>query len=122
MVRSSAKPQNGYFIGDTSTFSHPFFAGEAFCEKIGAWWWLVAQAVEKDTRVRVGAITIDLKRGQYAFSIRGLAQKWKWSTGRVVRFLDGLAKDGFLERSGDQRSSLITICNFDKFCPQDVVS
>lgn len=67
--------------------------------------------------VAVGEVTYG--RGQYPTSVRCLAKKWGWTTRKVSAFLDLMKRVGAINVEPLQNVSIITINNFDDFCPQD---
>lgn len=58
---------------------------------------------------------ISLERGQQARSEVTLAKEWKWSRGKVRRFLSRLEGDSMIVHQTDNLTSIITICNYDSF-------
>ena len=44
-----------------------------------------------------------------------LSRDWKWSRGRVRRFLNQCENDGMIECKSTHLTSIITICNYDSF-------
>ena len=58
---------------------------------------------------------VELKRGQQARSEVTLSKEWKWSRGKVRRFINQCEKDGMIECKATHLTSIITICNYDSF-------
>lgn len=106
--------ERGVFAVDRGIWSDPDFADEPFSER-EAFLWLVGEAAWRPTRVRVGSSTVDLARGECAFSTRFMAQKWKWSEARVRRYLGRLKKAEIIDADADARATHITICKYDRF-------
>jgi hypothetical protein len=104
----------GVFAVHRGIWTHPLFADDAFTER-EAWLWLISHAVWKPTRVRVSHKIVSLDRGQLAFSIRFLAEKWKWSKSSVHRFLARLRDENMIEQKAGQELTHITICNYNKY-------
>ena len=104
----------GVFAVDRGIWDHPIFAPEPFTER-EAWLWMVSSAAWAAKRVRVGRAQIQLQRGQLAFATRFLADKWKWTHSKVVRFLKRLKGDTMVSTSATREATLITICNYDKY-------
>ncbi len=104
----------GVFAVARGIFDHPFFAPEPFTER-EAWLWMLENAVWKATRVRVRHGTQDLERGQLSFSTRFMGSRWRWTESRVRRFLARLKIDAMINTQADAQSTLITICNYDKY-------
>jgi hypothetical protein len=104
----------GFFAIDRGVWEHPMFAREKFSER-EAWIWLISSAAWEPVRVRVGRAWLELARGQCAFALRFLAEKWKWSEPRVRRFLKRLTDDAAALVSATRDATLITICNYDDY-------
>lgn len=87
---------------------HPMAKGETACSQY-AFIDLVGLA-----RWREGN---QLRRGQLRASLRFLATRWNWSTGRVSRFLRGLEEDGLICRyhDGTRQPTRITLCEYDRY-------
>ena len=106
--------ERGVFAVDRGIWSDPDFADEKYSER-EAFLWLLGMAAWRPTRVRAGSATIDLARGQCAFSTRFMAEKWSWSEARVRRYLGRLKDAGIIDAVADARATHITICKYDRF-------
>lgn len=95
-------------------WNHPLFADERFSER-EAWMWLVGAASWKDIRVRGVAGVIDLKRGEFSFSVRFLAEKWGWTKSTVDRFLGRLETDAMIRDTGSKASKVYFINNYNRY-------
>lgn len=104
----------GFFAIDRGVWEHPMFAKEKFSER-EAWIWLISSAAWEPIKVRVGRASFDLVRGQCAFALRFLAEKWMWSEPRVRRFLKRLTGDAAALVQPTRGATLITICNYDDY-------
>jgi hypothetical protein len=104
----------GFFAIDRGVWEHPMFAREKFSER-EAWIWLISSAAWEPIRIRVGRASFDLARGQCAFALRFLAEKWQWSEPRVRRFLKRLTDDAAVLVLATREATLITICNYDEY-------
>lgn len=80
-----------------------------------AWVDLICLCNHSDGYIRVCGERIPIKRGQCGWSQLNLSKRWKWGRGKVRRFLSELERDGSIELKTNTRSSIITICNYDKF-------
>ncbi len=102
---------------------HVLFKGHP--DRFYAWFWLVANAAWRPTRVRIKGETVTLERGELSFSVRFLAENWKWSKSKVDRFIADLREEGMIstrskngtanENKPGQGQSIITICNYNKY-------
>jgi len=93
---------------------HPLFGKEPYSRR-DAWCWLIENARFRDGRANVSGKVIPLRRGQLSFSVRFLAQKWRWDKGRVERFLKRLKTEAMIETHNETGQNIITICNYDKY-------
>lgn len=73
--------------------NEPFTRGQAWIDLIG-------RASYADTQLT--------KRGELLISERGLAKRWKWSRGKVSRFLDYLEKEGMIMRTTNRANNRAT--------------
>ena len=60
---------------------------------------------------------VDVKRGEYATSIRFLAQAWKWDKAKVERYVRKIrdTNDPMIKTRNETHGTIITICNYDKY-------
>lgn len=80
-----------------------------------AWIDLLLNACHKPNRLMIKGQVIELRRGQQARSEVTLSSEWKWSRGKVRRFLNQCLKDGMIEQETTHLTSIISICNYDDF-------
>lgn len=104
----------GFFAVHRGVWDHPSFAPEPFTER-EAWFWMLSSAAWECKSVRVGRAVVELKRGQLAFSLRFLAEKFRWSEARVRRRITRMISDALIEVKSTREATLITICNYDKY-------
>jgi len=104
----------GVFAVHRGVFNHEFFADEPYTER-EAWIWLVGNAVWKSSRVRVKDAVFDLERGQCAYSLRFLAEKWGWSKDKVARFLGRLKTETMIETQARRDATIITVCKYNEY-------
>lgn len=96
--------------------SEPFTRGQAWVD-------LLLLANHKAGTIRKQGMKISLDRGDVGWSEVELSGRWKWSRGKVRRFLDELKNDQMISRKTgqaidekqDKRKFVITITNYDKF-------
>jgi hypothetical protein len=113
--------ERGTFCLDRGWFDHPEFAAEPFTER-EAWAWLIANAAYKPHSRRIGHAAINLQRGQFAGSLRFVAEKWQWSKSRVDRFLARLRERDMIGTDSGTGVMVVTICNYDTYQPDLKVS
>lgn len=83
--------------------------------KLEAWIDLLFLANHEDGIVEFREETIHVKRGQHITSELKLAARWKWSRGKIKRFLNRLQTDKMLDIKQDNRKTIITICNYSTY-------
>jgi len=80
-----------------------------------AWIDLLLLANYKDTFTRISGERFNVKRGELIWSQKSLSARWKWSRGKVKRYLDELQDlEHQIEYQNIRRSTLIKIVNYDK--------
>jgi hypothetical protein len=93
-------------------FSEPFCKNMAFID-------LILLANHKDDHFYCHGMRVDVKRGEVGCGLLSLSKRWKWSIGKVVRFLGILEKDGKTENRKVGTITLVSILNYDKFQKKD---
>ena len=93
-------------------FSEPFTRMQAWIDLL-----LIANHDEKDVFIRGNRVIVH--RGEIARSSENLAQRWKWSRGKVLRFLDYLEEMGMIVQQKSFVTSTISICNYSKYQDND---
>jgi len=58
---------------------------------------------------------IKLKRGQIGMSQLTMAKRWRWSRGKVGRYLVWLKNERMIEQAIEQSTTVITICNYSEY-------
>ena len=108
------KPGKNYFVCNRSLFKNPMWYAEKFT-KGQAWVDLFGNANHSDGWFEKNGQRVDIKRGQTGRSIESLVEDWKWSRNKVKRFLKRLEDDQMIERKMNHLTTIITICNYDKY-------
>jgi DNA-binding transcriptional MocR family regulator len=108
------KSGKNYFVCNRSLFKNPLWYGEKFT-KGQAWVDLFGNANHSDGWFEKNGQRVDVKRGQTGRSIESLSTDWKWSRNKVKRFLKRLEDEHMIERKTNHLTTIITICNYDKF-------
>lgn len=85
--------------------AEPFTRGQAWVD-------LILMASHRASTSRVRGVRVDLERGQLAAAVRFLANRWRWSKGKVQRFLDELETDKQIGTQKNNVSTVITITNY----------
>ena len=84
--------------------------------KSQAWIDLILGANRLPGKVMIRDLSIELDTGQLAWSQLTMCKRWKWSRGKVKRYLNLLQKiERILVQQIGQHSTLLTICNYKKY-------
>lgn len=86
----------------------PFTRGQAWVD-------LLMLAQTKPGWVMVRGISIDLDRGHVGYSELTLSERWKWSRGKVRRFISELKKREMVDVKQDNKTTIISVLNFDTY-------
>ncbi len=108
------KSGKNYFFCNRSLFKNPLWYSEKFT-KGQAWIDLFGNANHSVGYFEKNGQKVDIKRGQTGRSIKTLSEDWKWSRNKVKRFLKRLTDEHMIEHETNHLTSIITICNYDKF-------
>lgn len=105
----------GYIKIPRDLFDDADFSGEKFSKR-EAFLDLVQMAAHKPTTSIWKGRACPLERGQVITSRRFLSARWRWSVGRVHRFIDSLCDSGrcFMTLA-DGHITVLTIADYDSF-------
>lgn len=93
---------------------NPLYFSEAFT-RLQAWIDLLIIANHDESYIYVRGNKVEIKRGQVGKAQDTLADRWKWSRGKVDRFLKELEKSGQIVRQKNSVMSLISIVNYEVY-------
>jgi hypothetical protein len=94
------------FLDSDLWLSEPFTKGQAWVD-------LFSIANHKNGFIRVRGNRVEVKRGQVGWSQVRLAKRWKWSRGKVRRFLDEL--EDIDKKIVQQKTRITTLINIIKY-------
>ena len=97
---------------------HPDYFSEPFT-RIMAWIDLLMLANHKGMNMYVRGNKVEIKRGETAIAQETLATRWKWSRGKVKRYLNELEKDRQIVQQKSNVISTISIVNYDAYQSDD---
>ena len=86
----------------------PFSEGQAWIDLL-----LLANIEDKKTSYKGEMITC--KRGDVNYSIKYLAERWKWSRHKVSDFLNVLEADGMVDTKRTRHRTVISIVNYEVY-------
>lgn len=84
-------------------------------DKRSAWIDLLLMANHQKEKVEFDKDFIEVERGQRITSLEKLAKRWKWSRHKVSDYLNQLEQDGMLVQVRDNKKTLVSIENYDKY-------
>ncbi len=83
--------------------------------KLKMWLDLLLMVNHDDQKINIGMSIVECKRGQTVMSLQSLATRWRVTKSLARRFLDLLEKDSMIARENLQKTTRITICNYDTY-------
>lgn len=102
----------GWIKLSRSIMDDPLYFAEPFT-RAQAWIDLLLLANYADGYFIVRGNRVNVKRGQIGRSQQNLAERWRWSRGKVDRFLTEMENDGRIIQQKSRLTSLISIVNFE---------
>lgn len=90
------------------------FFSQPFCKNM-AWIDLIMLANYAPGTIYKRGITVNLNRGDMGVSQDELAKRWRWSRGKVIRFLDELETKHWIVQQGNNVTTCITIVEYEKY-------
>lgn len=117
-TRKSAKAMTKGWIKLNRQMQDHWIWNDGEYDKAHAWIDLIMLANHEDKDVVFDYEVVKICRGQFITSIRKLANRWKWSTERTLKYLRLLEQAEMVHRDSNTKRTLITIVNYDKY--QDV--
>jgi hypothetical protein len=97
---------------------NPIYNCEPF-DRTHAWIDLLLLANHKEGYFYKRGIRVDVKEGQVGYDIDSLGKRWKWSRGKVERFLNSLEKDENIVRQKNNVTTLISIVKYKEYQAND---
>lgn len=91
-------------------------------DKRSAWIDLLLMVNHQKEKIEFDKDFIEVERGQRITSLEKLAKRWKWSRHKVSDYLNQLEQDGMLVQVRDNKKTLISIENYDKYQVQKETS
>jgi len=115
-MSEASTQQRDFVFAQRNRFKHPLFKAEKFCRGY-AWDWIVANAVwrENGHQVEIKGQIVRLNRGQLSYSVRFMAEAWRWDKAAVSRFITRLKTEAMIETHTETGQMIITVCNYDKY-------
>jgi hypothetical protein len=105
---------NGWIKLHRQLCEHELWTCEPF-SRGQAWVDLLLLANHEDGFFYLREHKINVRRGQVGWSILKLSQRWKWSRGKVTKYINDLEKEQQLKITQSNSTSIITIINYEQF-------
>jgi hypothetical protein len=80
-----------------------------------AWIDLLLLANHKETFFYIRDLKVTVKRGQIARSQSSLSKRWRWSRGKVIRFLNELEMEQQIVQQKTNVTTVITVLNYAQY-------
>jgi len=97
-----------------SMFDNDLWTAEPFT-KGQAWIDLIGHANHRPASIWIRGIEVSVERGQLAWSELTMADRWKWSRGKVRRYLRMLQDRGMVIQQTNKLTTVLTICKYDTY-------
>lgn len=97
---------------------NPLYFSEPFNRSM-AWIDLLLLANHADNYFFKRGIRVEVKVGQIGYDLDSLAKRWKWSRGKVERFILMLENDNQVIRQKTNVTTLISIVNYKEYQTDD---
>lgn len=105
---------NGWIKLHRQIMENPMYFAETFT-RVQAWIDLLLLANHKTGYIYVRGNRVEVHRGQVGMSEESLAERWKWSRGKVRRFLKHLENEQQIVQQKSHIKSLISITNYEEY-------
>lgn len=97
-----------------SMFDNDLWTAEPFT-KGQAWIDLIGHANHRPASIWVRGIEVSIERGQLAWSELTMSERWKWSRGKVRRYLGMLRDRGMVVQQTNKVTTILTICKYETY-------
>ncbi|MDU7804114.1 MAG: DnaD domain protein [Serratia marcescens] len=89
-------------------------------DKRSAWIDLIMMANHEDKQILFNGKFIEVKRGEKITSLKQLSDRWRWSTGKVKRFLNLLESGSMIELKTKRRYTSYKVVNYNVYQNEDI--
>jgi len=118
-MQKEEKEITNYITLSRRVFEGPLWNEDRPKTLFEAWLWLIKEARFEigQQKLLLGGKLVTWSRGQLPGSVRYLADSWKWSKGKVERFLIKLENEGMIAREIDPNSgqTIISLLNYELY-------
>ena len=113
-MAETTTPNNGWIKLHRKIFDNPMYFSEPFT-RMQAWIDLLLLANHSGQYFYVRGNRIDVKRGEVAHSMQSLAQRWKWSRGKVLRYISQLENSQMIVQQKNHVITKLSITNYNTY-------
>lgn len=113
-MAETTTPNNGWIKLHRKIFDNPMYFSEPFT-RMQAWIDLLLLANHSGQYFYIRGNRIDVKRGEVAHSMESLAQRWKWSRGKVLRYISHLENSQMIVQQKNHVITKLSITNYNTY-------
>ncbi len=113
-MAETTTPNNGWIKLHRKIFDNPMYFSEPFT-RMQAWIDLLLLANHSGQYFYIRGNRIDVKRGEVAHSMESLAQRWKWSRGKVLRYISQLENSQMIVQQKSHVITKLSITNYNTY-------
>lgn len=113
-MAETTTPNNGWIKLHRKIFDNPMYFSEPFT-RMQAWIDLLLLANHSGQYFFIRGNRIDVKRGEVAHSMESLAQRWKWSRGKVLRYISQLENSQMIVQQKSHVITKLSITNYNTY-------
>jgi hypothetical protein len=108
----------GYILLHRKMGNNPLWLEQKF-SRGQAWVDLIMLTNHKPGYIRKRGIKIPINRGECGWSVLALAARWRWSRGKVQRFLDELQDEQQIVQQKSKLTTIIKLVNYEAYQAND---
>lgn len=109
------KDKRGWIRLQRKIRDHWLWDNKEVKSKFEAWIDLLMMASHEERSVYMKEQLVVIKRGEVCCSLNTLAKRWKWSTGKVRRFISVLKTDKMVVQQTTRVATHLSICKYDTY-------
>ncbi|NCC84275.1 MAG: hypothetical protein EOM03_09135 [Clostridia bacterium] len=113
-MAETTTPNNGWIKLHRKIFDNPMYFSEPFT-RMQAWIDLLLLANHSGQYFYIRGNRVDVKRGEVAHSMESLAQRWKWSRGKVLRYISQLENSQMIVQQKNHVITKLSITNYNTY-------
>ena len=110
-----SKDKRGWIRLHRKLRDHWLWDNKEVKSKFEAWIDLIMMASHEERSVYMKEQLVIIKRGEVCCSLNTFAKRWKWSTGKVRRFISVLKTDTMVVQRTTRVATHLSICNYDTY-------